>query len=200
MSKKKRIAFSRKEIFGIKFKPNIDYCFCTLSKMLFAGKINNDGTIDINQVINFKKEELWSYIYYLYFYNHIDIIVFKSMINSKTGKASAAQFYSTVNIDTKSEDIDINIQAKPFEITTLIIFINNVIEEFSKELINPIFDYLGILLKKNILTRIAGITIKTNNNPLSNTNTGNRIKIVTDNASIENANVKIKLTLDENIN
>lgn len=202
MFEKQRIAFSRKEIFGLKFKPTIDICFCTVSKMLFNGKINTDGTIDINQAVNLKKDELWSYIYYLYFYNHTNVTVFESMKNKENGKASAEQFYAAVvsmaEDELETSNTNANTQpAKPFDPTTLIIFINEVIEEFGKELINPIFDYLGILLKKNVLTRLSGITIKTNEN--SNTIDNNKIRIVTDNAGIKNANVKFSLSLEDDI-
>lgn len=206
MFEKQRIAFSKKEIFGNKFKPTIDSCFCTVSKLLFAGKIENDGTINIYQSINFKKEELWAYIYYLYIHN-TSVSVFKSMTNKQNGKASAAQFYSTVititgiDIDEDGDDIldesNKNQKVTPFDATTLIIFINNIIEEFGKELINPIFDYLSILLKKNVLTRLSGFTLKTNNNV---NRTNNNIKIVTSNANVVNANVKFTLSLDENVN
>jgi hypothetical protein len=200
MFEKKRIAFSIKRIFGSKFKPSIDICFCTVSKMLFNGKINTDGTIDITQLANLKIDELWSYIYYLYFYNHTNVTVFKSMKNETNGKASAEQFYGTVisMAEVEVETLNINSQpAKAFDPTTLIIFINEVIEEFGKELINPVFDYLGILLKKNILTRLSGITIKTNET--SNSVDNNKIKIVTDNAGIKNANVKFSLSLEDDI-
>lgn len=202
MFEKKRIAFSRKEIFGTKFKSSIDDCFCVVSKMLFNDKINLDGTIDITQAANLKKEELWSYIYYLYFYNHTNVTIFTSMTNPDNGKASAEKFYSAVISLTEDEnettDTNSNTNSKPvksFDVTTLIIFVNEVIEEFGKELVNPIFDYLSVLMKKNVLTRLSGITIKTGDN--ASTQSENKIKIVTDNADIANANVKFRLEVED---
>jgi hypothetical protein len=199
MFEKKRIAFSRKEIFGIKFQPTIDKCFCTVSKMLFNSEINTDGTIDITQSVNLKKEELWSYIYYLYFYNHTNVVIFKSMKNKENGKASGEQFYAAVisMVEGEEETTNTNVNTQPaksFDTTTLIIFINNVIEEFGNELVNPIFDYLSLLLKKNILTRISGITIKTNNED-NNDNKGN-IVIVTNKENVKKANVKVSFMSD----
>jgi len=194
MYEKSRVAFTRKEIFGNKFKPTITTCFCTVSKMLFADMINTDGTIDIDKAVSLKKEELWAYIYYLYYYNNTNVSVFKSMKNEDNGKASAAHFYDTVISITDEED-DETKPAKPFDTTTLIIFINNVLEEFGHELINPIFDYLEVILKKNIISRISGITIKTGN---VSTNSG-KIKIVTDEKDIANANVKVTLAVDGNV-
>lgn len=195
MYEKSRVAFSRKEIFGNKFKPNINACFCTVSKMLFGDMINTDGTIDIDKSVNLSKEELWSYIYYLYFYNNTNVKVFKSMKNEDNGKASAAHFYDTVISMVADAEDDETKPAKPFDTTTLIIFINNVLEEFGKELINPIFDYLGIILKKNIISRISGISIKTGN---ESSNSG-KIKIVTDEKDVANANVKFSLSVDGNV-
>ncbi len=195
MYEKSRVAFTRKEIFGNKFKPNINACFCTVSKMLFADMINTDGTIDINKSVNFKKEELWSYIYYLYFYNNTNVNVFKSMKNKDNGKASAVHFYDTVISMVAEAEDDETKPPKPFDTTTLIIFINNVIEEFGRELVNPIFDYLGIILKKNVLSRISAITLKTVN---VGTNSG-KIKIVTDEKNVANANVKVTLSMDGDV-
>jgi len=206
MFTKQRIAFSRKEIFGSKFKATIDACFCVVSKMLFNDKINIDGTIDITEASNLKKEELWSYIYYLYFYNHSNVTIFQSMTNKDNGKASAEQFYAAVVSLTENEnenaytDVNVNVNshpAKPFDISTLIIFINEVIEEFGKELVNPIFDYLSVLMKKNVMTRLSGITIKTHENASGNSSqNANKIRIVTDNAGVANANVKFKLEFE----
>jgi hypothetical protein len=203
MFEKKRVAFSRKEIFGLKFKPTIDICFLAVAKMLFSERINIDGTIDINQSINLKKEELWSYVYYLYFYNHSNVEIFQSMKNKKDGKASAELFYSTVVSFTGSEaentytNVNVNSHpAKSFDNVTLIIFINNVIEDYGKVMVNPIFDYLSILMKKNVLTRLSGITIKTGDD---NGNNSNKIKIVTNNANVANANVKIKFEVENEL-
>lgn len=200
MFEKQRIAFTRKEIFGNKFKPTINACFCTVSRMLFGDNINTDGTIDIDKAVNLTKEELWSYIYYLYFYNNTNVSIFKAMKNEENGKASAPNFYSTVISMVDDEDAEggnnAKKPAKPFDTTTLIIFINNVIEEFGRELVNPIFDYLNVIIKKNIITKLSGITIVTGNN--ATTGNANKIKIVTDEKNVANANVKIRLTVDEN--
>ena len=199
MFEKQRVAFTRKEIFGNKFKPAINPCFCTVSRMLFAGKINNDGTIDIDKAVDLKKEELWSYVYYLFFYNHTNAPVSQSIKHAENGKASAVQFYeaiiSLVDRDEENDDTP----AKPFDTTTLIIFINNVLEEFGKQLVNPIFDYLQVILNKNIMTRLSGITHITNGNANANGNASshNKIKIVTDEKDIANANVKVRFVVEE---
>lgn len=200
MFEKARVAFTKKEVFGTKFTPAIDTCFCTVSKMVYNDKINPDGTIDINKNGSLSLKELWSYVYYLHFYNHTNVPVFKSMTNQKNGKANAVLFYTAVTAFVENVDEDTEEKpAKPFDNTTLIIFINNVIEEFGKQLVNPIFDYLQVLLKKNVLTRISGITLVTGKDDVGNnaTSSANKIRIVTDPNSVANANVKVKLMLDE---
>lgn len=190
MFQKARVAFSNKTIFGNKFSPAIDSCFLAVSKMLYSDKINVDGTIDITKSAALTLKDLWSYIYYLYYYNHTNVKIFHSMSNPKNGKANAELFYSTVttfleNVNAGNE----NSAAKPLDTTTLIIFINNVIEEYERQIVNPIFDYLSVLMKKNIMTKLSSLNIVTGQDQ-----TG--IKIVTDPTEVENANVKIRLSLN----
>jgi hypothetical protein len=196
MFEKQRVAFSRKEIFGVKFKPAINPSFCTVSRMVFAGHINTDGTIDIDKAVSLTKEELWAYVYYLYFYNHTNVPIFQAMKNPENGKASALNFYEAVISMVDREEETNDQPAKPFDTTTLIIFINNVIEEFGKQLVNPIFDYLHVILERNIVTRLSGITLVTGDN--KETGESNKIKIVTNAKNVANANVKVSFTVDKN--
>jgi len=199
MFKKHKIAFSEKNIFGKKFKADIETCFCVISKLLFNEKINLDGTIDIsfNSYFNNNKKisELWSYIYYLCFYNRSFVPVFKRMMNKYNKKISAENFYSTVIIFTRDDIDPENIPIITLDARTLIIFINKVIEQYNKIMINPIFDYLGVLMKKNSILKgtpigsaFGSIKIETGNN---SNNYKKSIKIVTNPSNIKNANVKI---------
>jgi hypothetical protein len=200
MFEKQRVAFSNKDVFGPKFTPDVKSCFCKVSQMLFADKINTDGTLDINKAGLLTKEELWSYVYYLFYYNHSNVPVFKSMSNVESGKAKASLFYGAVASIVYGVDEDSQERSKgnaspkkrgvkPFDTTTLIIFVNNILEEFGKQIINPVFDYLQVILRKNIVSRIADITIKTGNN--------SGFKIVTDAKDVANANVKFNFSMDE---
>jgi hypothetical protein len=176
MYTKQRIAFSKKELFGNHFKPGMDSCFCRVSRLVFEGKINPDGTIDINKSGQFTKDDLWSYIYYLFFYNNTNIPVFTSMVNQNNGKASAPLFYQAV---FNSESTPLNA-----DIPTLILFINETLNKYGDELVNPIFDYLKVIMQKNIINKISGISVFANNSK-----TG--FEIVTNAEKIKNANVKI---------
>lgn len=194
MFEKARVAFTRKEIFGTKFRPAIDPCFCTVSKMLYAGLINSDGTIDIDKSGVISKQQLWSYVYYLWFYNHTNVLVFKSMKSPENGKANAALFYSAVTMFVEGQDDNAREEkpVKPFDTTTLILFISEVLEEFGKQLVNPIFDYLRVLLERDVITRLSGVGIITGKK--DNPNSKADITIVTDPKEVENANVKITFT------
>ncbi len=198
MFEKKRVAFSRKEIFGNNFKPVIDVCFCRVSKMVYDDKFMvPEGTIDITKASSFTKEELWSYIYYLYYYNQTGVLVFKQMRNEENGKANAELFYNTVvaMVDGEKEVVQVEEKpAKPFDVTALIMFINTIIEDFGKELINPIFDYLKLLVNKSMLARISGITLKAAD---TEGNGNSKIKIVTGDQNVQNANVKISFSVQE---
>ena len=175
---KHKVAFTNKDIFGPKFVPAVEACFCVISKMLFSGKVETNGTLDLTKEVMLSKQELWSYIYYLFYHNHTSIRVFKSMKNPKDGKASADRFYDAV--------IGYNDVAKPIDITTLILFINKLILTH-EELINPVFDYLQLIINKKITTKISGVTMLTGKDG----KTG--FKIVTDPKEIADANVKVSI-------
>jgi len=183
MFEKLRIAYSREEIFGKHFKPSINDSYCMTAKMFFNNKINIDGSIELTKENNFKKEELWSYLYYLYYYNHSTIPTFIEVIDKSKYKSSALKFY---NIISKIFNINDNVSksAKPLENIILIKFINYIIKEYSKDLINPIFDYINIL-------------IKTNNMKLKNLNIKGD-KIITDEEKLKNANIIVKLINNTN--
>jgi hypothetical protein len=175
MYTKQRIAFSKKELFGNHFKPGMDACFCRVSRLVFEGKIMPDGMIDAANIRGLGKDDLWSYIYYLFFYNNTNIPVFTSMVNQDNGKASAPLFYQAV---FQTENTPLNA-----DVPTLIIFINSTIEKYGAELVNPIFDYLKVILNtKNIASKISGISVIARNSGF---------EIVTDPQKIQNANVKI---------
>ena len=182
---KKKISFSNKNIFGYNFKTNIEYCFCKTSKMLFSGKINHDGTIDEMRSDAFTKTELWSYIYYLYYYNNSDIDEFIAM--KTENKADAMKFYNVVATVSTGNTVDIN--KNTIGILTpklLITFINRIIVNYpDDDIVNPIFDYLKILSKKQILTKLSGIKLMTGK-------TQGEFEVVQGNA-VNNANIKISL-------
>ena len=181
MYTKQRIAFSKKELFGKNFKPGMDACFCRVSRLVFEGKINPNGTIDINKAGQLKKDDLWSYVYYLFFYNNTNIPVFTAMVNQNNGKASAPLFYQAI-FDSESTSLNV-------DITTLILFINETLAKYDDELVNPIFDYLKVIMQKNVINKISGISVFANNN---GSKTG--FEIVTNAEKIKNANVKINVS------
>lgn len=191
MFEKQRVAFNNKDIFGNKFSSNIESCFCSVSKMLFANIINVDGSIDVEKGPSLKKEQLWSYIYYLFYYNNKNEKTqeFVSMKTQKTGKANAVNFYDVVMTVTKSTKTD----GKPIVLdqNTLIYFINITIHKYNNTLVNPVIDYLNQILAKEIIPSLGSLSIKTNSTP------GKNVTIVTDPAKIANANVKVNFTVSE---
>ena len=190
MYEKSKLSFKNKAIFGYNFKNSIDECFCRVSKMLFSGKINPDGMISEERSDAFRKSELWSYIYYIYHYNNSDVDEFKAMKTKKTGLASAIMFYNVVNTVSERESYDLSSsfdEAKPFSTLTLIKFLNYIIIDNENELVNPIFDYLKVMMDKKILTNMEGIKLVTNKNGQNG-----KFDILMGNA-VKNANVKIGL-------
>jgi hypothetical protein len=134
--------------------------------MLFAGKLHTDGMIDPSQSDAFKKSELWSYIYYLYYYNNSDIEEFKGMKNPENGKADAVMFYNVVNAVANYQIDNITTSKQetvPFTNITLITFINRVLAAHveTDDIINPIFDYLKVITQKHVFPTMEGIKIVT---------------------------------------
>lgn len=162
MFDKKKISFKTKTVFGYNFKNSIDQCFCVTSKMLFSGKINYDGTIDPSQADAFKKSELWSYIYYMYYYNNVDIEEFIAM--KREDKADAVSFYNVVTAVAKTYTANISesaLPAPPIDALSLINFINKIIVVNGDDLVNPIFDYLKVITERKVMDNFKGIKLIT---------------------------------------
>lgn len=183
---KNKIAFNDKIVFEYpKFRPNIEHSFCVVSRMMYENRINIDGTIDMEKVGYLRKYHLWSYIYYLYYYNNTSVEEFASMKSVKNGRASAENFYAVVkdtvdNVFVKGDTI------VPFDVNTLVYFINVIVQRYKGNIQNPIVDYLQMLLeKKEELVRLSSVSIVTNKN------TG-PVKIVSDNSDA-NADVLVRL-------
>jgi len=184
MYEKKKVAFTNKKVFGNRFKNNISLCFCKVTKMMFQEKINVNGTINIEMTNDLLLEELWSYIYYLYFYNKGSIDLFKSMMDKKTRKATAIKFYETVIAYTDIRNSETSTKpAKPFDNTILIEFINKVLAEYKDDLINPVFDYLFKIMQREV--NLTGITVRTGDK-------GN-VSVMTKPDNVKNSNIKITL-------
>lgn len=198
MYEKQKVAFTNKEIFGTKFSSNIDTSFCTVSKMLFANIINIDGSIDMSKVSSLKKEQLWSYIYYMFYFNNKNEKTpeFVSMKTEKNNKANAVKFYevvlATVQKDYPAKNIGVG-KPYPFDENTLVYFINIIVHKYNNSLVNPVIDYLNQILSKEIIPTLGSLSIKTGNN----SGTGNNVTIITDPAKMSNANVKVNFKVTE---
>lgn len=158
--KKQSIAFSRRDVFGTKFMPNADHCFLMVSRMLFANAINPNGTFGMNNAANLRKDDVWSYIYYLYSYNNTILPVFKAMKSPIDGKANAVLFYKAV-ADFMDDHSNIT-PPPPIDVTTLMLFTNKIVTENTDTIVNPIFDYLKVLLDTKIIPTINGVEIVAN--------------------------------------
>lgn len=156
--KKKQVSFANREVFDVGFKPDIENCFCLVSKMLFKNVINIDGSVDMEQLVNVRKKELWAYIYYLYQYNNATILEFINMKNPSSGKADGQLFYNVVYDDS---DLYVNTSKKVnTDIVRLVYFINKVVHTYKSDLINPVIDYLNKLMKKEMLTKLSEIKVQ----------------------------------------
>ena len=184
MFKKSKLTFKNSAVFEKRFKPFIDTVFCVVSKMMFFDRINVDGTVNPEQAGYLNKYELWSYIYYLFYYNNSTVGEFMEMKDTKTGKANAFKMYTVVKEVVDNQFVD-GEDIVPFDVNTLIYFINIVTQKYGPDLRNPIVDYLQkILASKEAMTSINKFSIVTGQKD------GN-IVVVSNPSNIENANIKI---------
>jgi hypothetical protein len=162
--KKKQVSFSTQEVFDVGFKPDVETCFCNVSRMLFKNVINIDGSIDMEQLVNVRKKELWAYIYYLYQYNNSTIPEFIRMKNPVSGKADGQLFHDTVydDKDFKNSNTNTSTNTKTIgtDIVRLVYFINKMIHTYKTDLVNPVIDYLKQLMKKEMLTKLSEIKVQ----------------------------------------
>ena len=164
------VSFSNTALFDKKFKSDIETCSCLVGKMFFSRKINIDGSIDVDNMVNLRKYELWSYIYYLYYFNNTSIDEFSSMKNPKDGKASAENFYRTVRDVVDNQFVEKINQASekdemvvPLDPRTLSYFINLIVHRYEDDLTNPIIDYIKELVERNKGAKFNSLLIKTGN-------------------------------------
>ena len=174
----KRLAFTNVAVFDKKFKPDIEQCFAVVAKMLFSKRINIDGSIDIDNLINTRRYELWSYIYFLYYYNNTSIDEFSSMKNTRggLGGASAENFYATVKAVVSNHYVNALSPEKPkaseylpFDPQTLAYFINYLVHKYDDSLKNPVIDFIRELLEtEKPIAKLNSLVVMTN--PNANTN------------------------------
>jgi hypothetical protein len=130
---KERIKFKNQKVFGRLFDPFIDSAISFVGKMYIAGKIDNTG-----KIIDASLSQLWSYVYYLYYYNKTHE-PFDKMKTLTGNHASARNFYKIVHEYTStSGKIDETILKK---------FINIIVSKY--DLNNPILKGSIMIPKSN---------------------------------------------------
>lgn len=159
MFEKSKLSFRSKQIFESNFRASINTCFNVVAKMLFDGIINVDGTIDMKHTGRLRKYQLWSYIYYLYYYNHSTLDIFANMLEKD--KANAYLFYEQVRLFVDSPYVTAG-TIKPLDVNSLIYFINKLIHTKGDSLTNPVIHFLQTLLSdKETISKLKGLTVIT---------------------------------------
>lgn len=187
MFTKSKLSFKNKAIFEKEFKPTIEKCFCIVSRMLFNNRINVDGSIDIENAGFLKKYQLWSYIYYLYYFNNSSVEEFVRMKNKENNKANASQFYDVVKSIIQNQFINSD-DIVSFDVNSLVYFINIMIHRYKDNLRNPVIDYLRqILSNKEAVAKLSNFTLVTGEN-------NKNVTLVTNPQNVQNANIKVKFS------
>lgn len=161
--KTKTVPFSNKDVYGKQFRPGIKLVFPIVAKMLFDDKINSSGGINADKSDNIDKTELFSYIYYLWYYNKSNIFPFTKMHDGKD-KASGDLFYNYVQKTIKNDDLYNVTQTKnitQIDVSGLIYFINKTINENYGKILIPVIDHLQKLLREETQKSVNSVSIKT---------------------------------------
>lgn len=213
--KKKALRFGDKNVFGTKFSPSVNKSLEKLSTILVMNKAYPTGMLVKDAI--FETSDLWNYVYYLFYYNNIDIDYFAAMKDPVTGKASAELFYNVVkNVGTafesleriqgekaydtiiRLEDLTYDVRKQspqkqmvtPLSNKTLISFIHYVVVRYGDDLVNPLFDYVKVLSQKtSTIAKMKGIKIVTGLDKDS-------VNIVFDEEGIKNADIKVTFVPD----
>ena len=192
MFKKEKISFRNKVIFDSDFKASIDRAFCVVAKMLFDGRVNVDGSINVEQVGYLRKYQLWSYIYYLYHHNHSIVEEFSNMMNPENGKVSASRMYEEVRRVVNNPTIPEG-SVLPFDVNSLIYFINIMVHKYKMDMMNPVVNYLQQLLSnRDAISKLQSFTLVTGRSP-------NEVEVITDPERIANSDIKVRVVERANV-
>lgn len=184
---KKKLAFNNTLVFGKPFSPSVDQCFCVASRMMFNHRINMDGTIQMEHAGYLKKNELWSYIYYLYTYNNTSVEEFVTM-KDENGKASALRFYEVVKAVVQNQFIPED-KVVPLDVNTLIYFINVVCQRYGDNMKNPIADFLkSVVHKQHDIVHLSKLSVITGQEQ-------GALNVITNADKAKNANVKVQFNI-----
>jgi hypothetical protein len=93
----KNVSFGSKTVFGSRFQPGIKNAIGVVGSLLNTGALRLEGSIDPSDVSKIRKHQIWSYIYYLWYYNRDKIEIFEKMSNyeGKKAKATAKTFLTS---------------------------------------------------------------------------------------------------------
>lgn len=188
--KTKTVPFSNKNVYGKQFKPGLKLVFPVVAKMLFDNKINITGGINSDNADGISRDELFSYIYYLWVYNKSNISPFTKLHDSR-GLASGDLFYNTIKqviTDNPEYNVRKSHDITAIDISGLIYFINKTVNDNYGKIIIPVVDHLNNLLKEESKKSFDGVTIKTGK--FSN-NMRYQAEVLTD-INSNNSDIKIK--------
>lgn len=180
---KKKLAFRNQAVFDRSFSPAVDSCFCVVARLVFEGRINVDGTINVEQAGYLKKGDVWSYIYYLYTYNHTSVEEFVAMKDEK-GKASALRFYEVVKAVVQNQFVP-EVAIVPLDVNTLIYFINLMCQRYGENMQNPVATFLQSMTKRPEVVHLSKLSVVTGQEP-------GAVNVITNANKAKNANVKVQ--------
>lgn len=193
------ISFNTKSVFGRKFTPGIKVCVGVVGSMMNKSLLQVDGTISQDIAQKVRKSEIWSYVYYLWYYNKDVIRVFEDMTSFEQKKPKAigekfaivfADLMEKSGIDKGTTDMQLkSVFTKERILITLNKLVRDnpsikipILQRLYKQLLNSVD--LKNSVMKNMQVRLNQVQVRTAKNAQNNVKWGDNVK---------NADVKIQI-------
>lgn len=158
---KHRLSFTSQQgkmIFGEHFKSGKQAAIQAAAKLLLSDQLNQDGTINENNISYLSDHDVWSYIYYLYSFNNEHINEFIKM-KDEEGQASAELFYDVVRSRVDNSGLKTYYNIRKLNVPELIKFVKIVVQRYKKDLVNPVIDHYNIMLQANLNSAFKNINV-----------------------------------------
>jgi hypothetical protein len=195
--------FHDKQIFGQGFQPGLKSCMPGIGTLFQEDILKLDGTINLERMGKVTKTVVWTYIYYLWYYNKETVEVFKKMTDDsqKVKKASATLFSVAVKEYIQKQNPDkILSKARTFSKENLVSFVNDTVKE-NKDIKIPVLQQLyKKLLNASRNNQSVNIALKKQNNTSNNLQPATATATTTQVTATSNKNAVVVLDPKEMTN
>lgn len=199
------VTFNTVSVFGKAFVPNRQTAICSIGDMLNSGMLKIDGSIPTTNIGKISKNQIWSYVYYLWSYNRSRLDIFHNMSSyeHRKTKASPVKFCEELYYFMKKNDINVSGKLKSiFKKENIVFCINKILmkhpnisipilQKIYKKILNATNSQTSSLFNRNSnnFTSSPTIELKANNIQIKANDNYNVERVEKSNGE---ANVKIQ--------